>query len=362
MRRFVRNVGATACDRAISCFFGKPAKIGRPFADSRPVLRAAIFSVGAAAAALALIPNHAAAQAWPTKPIHWVVPFTPGAFTDVAARLVSDKVGARLGQPVIIDNKPGAGGDLGARLVAKAPADGYTVLLANHPGFTTAPALSKDPGFDPVRDYEAVTGMMKFAMLLALHPSVPANNLKEFIAYVKSRPGQLNYSTPGVAMPHNLAMVLLKEAAGIDIVHIAYKGGAPATQDLVAGQVQAMFGSWVIVGPHMKAGKVKVVGVSTASRLALAPDIPTIAEQGYPGFDVMSWNGLFAPAGTPAAAAAKLHEATQAVLNTPEVKEAVAKLGLETFPTASPAAFSEQVRTDVAKWGKIIRDANIKPE
>ncbi|MBI2959576.1 MAG: tripartite tricarboxylate transporter substrate binding protein [Betaproteobacteria bacterium] len=328
------------------------------FAASRPVLVAtAVLGAG-----LALGSGDSAAQSWPTKPIHWVVPFTPGAFTDVAARLVTDKVAARLGQPVIVDNKPGAGGDLGARLVAKAPPDGYTVLLANHPGFTTAPALSKDPGFDPVRDYEAVTGMMKFAMLLAVHPSVPANDLKEFIAYVKSRPGQLNYSTPGVAMPHNLAMVLLKQAAGIDIVHIAYKGGAPATQDLVGGRVQAMFGSWVIVGPHMKSGKVKVVGVSTASRLALAPDIPTIAEQGYPGFDVTSWNGLFAPAGTPAAAVAKLHEATQAVLNTPEVREAVAKLGLETFPIASSAAFSEQVRTEVAKWGKIIRDANIKPE
>jgi len=362
MGSFLHIAGATANTREASSFSESSAMIGRLFAVSRPILRAAVFPVAVAAAALALTPNDAAAQAWPTKPVHWVVPFTPGAFTDVVARLVSDRVGARLGQPVIVENKPGAGGNVGAKLVANSPADGYTVLLANHPGFTTAPALFKDPGFDPVREFAPVTGMVKFAMLLALHPSVPANNLQEFIAYAKARPGQLNYASPGVGMPHNLAMVLLQQAAGIDIVHVLYKGGAPATQDLIGGRVQAMFGSLVIFGPHIQSGKLKVIGASTASRLVQAPEIRTIAEQGYSGFDVMSWMGMLAPAGTPADVIAKLAAETQAVLGTPEVKERVLKLGLESMPVPSPAAFGELVKADVAKWGKIIRDASIKPE
>lgn len=306
--------------------------------------------------------GEALAQAWPSKPIHWVVPFPPGGLTDAVARLVSDKLATRLGQPVIVENKPGAGGNIGAKLVARSPADGYTLLLANHPGFTTAAALFKDPGFDPVREFAPVTGMVKFAMVLALHPSVPANNLQEFIAYVKARPGQLNYASPGVGMPHHLAMVLLGQTAGINMVHVPYKGGAMATQDLIGGRVQAYFSSLVNMGPYVPSGRVKVVGVSSATRLVQAPEFRTIAEQGFPGFEVMSWSGLLGPAGTPPDVVAKLAGETQAVLATPEVKEAILKLGIEPMPIPSPAAFGEQVNADISKWGKIIRDANIKPE
>ena len=302
------------------------------------------------------------AQSWPVKPVRFVVPFAPGALTDVVARLVADKLSPRLGQTVIVENKPGAGGDVGAALLAKSPADGYAVLVANHPGFTTAPALSKDPGFDPVRDFAPITGVVRFSMLLAVHPSVPVNTLPEFVAYAKARPGQLNFASPGVGLPHHLAMELFKQTAGVNLVPVLYKGGAMAMQDLVAGRVQAMFGTWVIFGPHVQSGRLKAIGVSSAARLAQAPDVRPIAEQGYPGFDVWSWTGLLAPAGTPPEAIARLTEETQAVLATSEIKERLLALGLESVPIISPAAFGEQIKVDVAKWAKIIRDANIKPE
>jgi len=307
-------------------------------------------------------PTATQAQGWPVKPVRFVVPFTPGALTDVVTRLVADKLTPRLGQTVIVENKPGAGGDVGAALVAKAPADGYTVLVANHPGFTTAPALSKDPGFEPVRDFAPITGVVRFSMLLAVHPSVPVNTLPEFVAYAKARPGQLNFASPGVGMPHNLAMEMFKQTAGVNLVHVLYKGGAMATQDLVGGRVQAMFGSWVIFGPHVQSGRLKAIGVSSAARLAQAPDVRSIAEQGYPGFDVWSWTGLLAPAGTPPEAIARLTEETQTVLATPEIKERILALGLDSVPIISPAAFGEQIKADVAKWARIIREANIRAE
>ena len=307
-------------------------------------------------------PAPAPAQNWPVKPVRFVVPFAPGALTDVVARLVADKLSPRLGQTVIVENKPGAGGDVGATLVAKSPADGYVVLVANHPGFTTAPSLSKDPGFDPVRDFAPIAGVVRFSMLLAVHPSVPVSTLPEFVAYAKARPGQLNFASPGVGMPHNLAMEMFKQTAGVNLVHVLYKGGAMATQDLIGGRVQVMFGSWVIFGPHVQSGRLKAIGVSSAARLTQAPEVRSIAEQGYPGFDVWSWTGLLAPAGTPPESIARLAEETQAVLATPEIKERILALGLDSVPVISPAAFGEQIKADVGKWAKIIRDANIKTE
>ncbi|MBI4292654.1 MAG: tripartite tricarboxylate transporter substrate binding protein [Betaproteobacteria bacterium] len=315
------------------------------------------------AIAAAVVPaGDAAAQVWPAKPVRLVVPFSPGAITDILARLVADKLGPRLGQPVVTEYKPGAGGSVGAKFVADSPPDGYTVLIASHPGFTTAPALSKDPGFDPVRDFTPVTGLVKFYMLLGVHPSVPTKNLQEFVTYAKARPGKLNYGTPGVGMPHHLAMELLMQTAGIELVHVPYKGGALATQDLIAGRVQVMFGSWGIFGQHVQSGRLKAVGASGVARMYQAPDIRTIAEQGYPSFDVWSWIGLLAPAGTPPEVVARLAQEAQLIVAMPEIKERVLKFGMESMPGTSPAAFAEQVKTDVAAWGKIIRDANIKPE
>lgn len=345
-------------ERRIAVSWGRASGAVTPAGFRRP-LRTAIVCIAAIAAVMA---GDASAQAWPAKPVHLVVPFPPGAITDVLARLISDRLGPRLGQPVIIDYKPGAGGNVGAKVVAKSAADGYTLLIANHPGFTTAPAISKDPGFDPVRDFAPITGVAKFSMLLAVHPSVPANTLQEFVAYAKARPGQLNFATPGVGMPHHLAMEMFKQTAGVDLVHVPYKGGAMATQDLIGGRVQVMFGSWVIFGPHVQSGRLKPIGASGTARLAQAPDIRTIAEQGYAGFDVWSWVGLLAPAGTPSEIVTRLAGETQVILATAEIKEHVLKLGLEPMPVTSSAVFEQQVRADVATWGKIIRDANIKPE
>lgn len=304
----------------------------------------------------------AAAQTWPAKPVHIIVPYAPGAATDVLARLMADRLGPRLGQPVIVDYKPGAGGNVGAKLVAKSPADGYTLLIVLAPGFTTAPALSKDAGFDPVRDFAPVAGLVKLSMLLAVNSSVTVNTLSEFIAYAKARPGQLNFASPGVGMAHHLAMELLKQTAGIDLVHVPYKGGAQATQDLIAGRVQAMFGSWIIFGPHVQSGRLKPIGTASGARMIEAPEIRTIAEQGYPGFDVSLWFGLFAPAGTPPEVVARLANETQATLATSESKERLIKLGLDSYPAISPAAFGEEVKADVTKWANVIREANIKPE
>jgi tripartite-type tricarboxylate transporter receptor subunit TctC len=318
-----------------------------------------------AAVVAAAVAGQAAAQpsgGWPTKPVRIVVPFAPGGATDVLGRLLSERLGPRLGQQVVIENKPGAGGSLGAALVAQAPADGHTLFIGSNPGMTSAASLSKDAGFDAVRDFAPIAMLATQAFLLNLHPTVPAGTLREFVAYVKSRPGQLAYASPGVGSPHHLAMELFKLDAGIDMLHVPYRGGGPMTLDVVAGQVPVMFGSYVIAGPHLQSGKLKAVAGSGIKRITQAPDIPTIAEQGYPGFDVTTWLGLFAPAATPAAVVARLAADTHAVLAQAEVKERFLAVGLDPAPVLSSAAFGERLKADVGQWAKVIRDANIKAE
>ena len=327
---------------------------------SPPLLRWAIFFFVVAAASG--VTGDAWAQAWPAKPVRIVVPFQPGGATDVLARLVASKLVARLGQQVIVDNRPGAGGNIAANLVAKAPADGYMLFIASDPGLTTAPSLTKDAGFDPARDFAAVTLLATQTMLLNLHPSMPPNSVREFVAYAKARPGQLTYATPGIGSPHHLAMEMFKHTAGIDLVHVPYRGGAPMTLDVVAGQVPVMFGSYVIAGPHLQTGKLKAIGGSGAARVTQAPEIPTIAEQGYPGFDVTPWFGLVAPTGTPAAVIARLTDETHAVLALAEVKERLFTIGFDPAPVTSSDAFGARIKADIAKWGKVIRDTNIKAD
>jgi tripartite-type tricarboxylate transporter receptor subunit TctC len=302
------------------------------------------------------------AQTYPTKPVRIVVPFPPGGATDVLGRLLSDKLTARLGQQVVIENKPGAGGSIGATLVAQSPADGYTLFIGSNPGFTSAPPLGKDVGYDPIRDFAPITMLATQSFLLNLHASVPFGSVKELVAYAKQQPGKLSYASPGVGSPHHLGMELFKLRAGIDLVHVAYRGGAPAMQDVVAGQVPIMFGSYVIAGPHLQTGKLKAIGASGAKRVVQAPDIPTIAEQGYPGFDVTTWFGLFAPAGAPAGAIKRLADDAQAALALADVKERFLTVGLDPAPVLSPETFAARVKDDVATWTKVVKDANIKAE
>ena len=316
--------------------------------------------VGAAVAAL--IAASAAAQSYPSKPVHLVVPYPPGGATDVLGRLVADKLSARLGRQIVMENKPGAGGNIAANLVAKASADGYTLLMANHPGLTTAPGLTKEPGFDPVKDFAPVAMLATQTMLLNLHPSLAPNDVRAFVAYAKAQPGKLSYASPGIGTPHHLAMEMFKQMAGIDIVHVPYKGGAPAMQDVVAGQVPVMFGSYVIAGPHLQSGKLKAIGASGKARTTQAPNILTIAEQGYPGFDVTSWFGVVAPTGTPAAVAAKLNQEMNAVVALPEVKEQLLRIGFDPAPALSVAQFGALLRNDTQQWTKLVRDAKITAE
>jgi tripartite-type tricarboxylate transporter receptor subunit TctC len=318
----------------------------------------------AAAAACAVLfgTAGAAAQQWPVKPVRIVVPFAPGGATDVLGRIVADKLGARLGQPVVIENKPGAGGSLAASVVARSAPDGYTLFIASSPSFVIAKELSDNPGFDPLKDFVAVTLLATQGMLLNLHPSLKPSTVAEFVAYAKANPGKLSYATPGIGTPHHLAMELLKLSAGIDLVHVPYRGGGPMTKDVVAGQVPVMFGSYVIAGPYLKSGKLKAIGASTKARVPQAPEIVPIAEQGYPGFDVESWFGLVAPAGTPAAVVTRLATDVQASLQIPEVKDRMSKIGLDPVPPMSVEAYSARLKNDVAKWGKVVRDAKLKPQ
>ncbi|MBM3485720.1 MAG: tripartite tricarboxylate transporter substrate binding protein [Alphaproteobacteria bacterium] len=328
---------------------------------TRGIVRAA----GLAVLALVLAIGHgagAAAQAWPSKPIRFVIPFAPGGATDVVGRLVGDKLASLLGQPVVIENRPGGGGNLAANFVAKAPADGYTLMVGNHPGYTVGPALSKDAGFDPVRDFTAISMLAGQTLLLNVHVSFPAATLAEFVAHVKANPGKFDYATPGNGTPHHLAMELLKLTAGLDIVHVAYRGGGPMTQDVVAGRVPMMFGSYVIAGPHLEAGKLRALGATGRARVPQWNKVPTFAEQGYPDFEVTTFFPLVGPAGLPAAVVERLAKEVQVVLAMDDVRQRLTTTGFELSPPVTPAAFAAVIEREVAKWAKVIKDADIKPE
>lgn len=304
----------------------------------------------------------AQAQQWPIKPVHIVVPFVPGGATDVLGRLYAERLGPLLGHPVVIENKPGAGGNVGASFVAKSAPDGHTLFIASSPGFTNAAVLSSNAGFDPQKDFVAVTLLGTQSFLFALNAAMPPNTLAELVAYAKARPGQLNYGTPGIGTPHHLGMELFKSMAGIDIVHVPYRGGAPLMQDLLAGQVGMMLGSWVIAGPHIKSGKFNAIARTSKRPVTQAPEVPSIAAQGYPDFDVETWFGLVAPAATPAPVLARLVKEIQAVQASPEVRQRMVTIGFDPPPLDTQAQFSVRLARDVTKWSKVVRDIGIKPE
>jgi len=269
-----------------------------------------------AGALLAALPVAAFAQAkttYPTKPIRLIVAFPPGGSTDIVARLVGQKLSERLGQQVIIDNRGGAGGMLGTEIAARANADGYTLTMGTTSTHVIAPAAYPSVKYDPVADFVPITLVASTPYLLVLNPSVPAKSVKDFVGLMKSQPGRLNYASAGAGSTTHLAMEMLKLASGTDIVHIPYKGNGPAGAAVVGGQVQALFGSMPAVLPQAKSGKVRAIGVGTAKRSPALPDVPTVAEQGYPGFEVSLWLGFFAPKGTPAAITTRLYNELQAI-------------------------------------------------
>lgn len=314
-----------------------------------------------AVALCACLPLAAAAQAenYPSKSIRIVVPFPPGGATDLAARLIATKMGEHWKQTVVVDNRPGAGGNLGADLVAKSPPDGYTLVMGVTGSHAINTSLYTALPYDPVADFEAISQVAVVPNVIVVHPSVPANTLAELVTLARREPGKLNYASLGNGTAAHLTMEMFKSAAGIDIVHIPYKGSAPAVSDLLAGQVQLMVDGLPSSLPHVKAGKLRALAVTSAIRSAAAPDLPTIAESGYPGFYADAWSGLFAPKHTPKAIVDKLSVEVQRILKLPDVRERLAAVGAEAVGS-SPAEFSAHLKREIDKWGRVVKSSGAK--
>jgi tripartite-type tricarboxylate transporter receptor subunit TctC len=315
----------------------------------------------ALAAACAFAATAIAADVYPSKPVRIVVPFPPGGPADVLARTVGDKLQATLGQPVVVDNRPGAGGNIGMELVAKAAPDGHTLALAPAGNLTVNPSLYRNVPYDVARDFAPVTVIAAVPNILVINAQVPAKDVAELIAYAKANPGKLNFASPGAGSGAHLAGELLKSSAGIEMVHVPFSGIAPAVTAVVAGDVQVMFAGASSAMPHVTSGKVRALGVAGPKRIASAPALPTLDESGLPGFDVTSWYSIVAPAGTPAAVIERLQREIARTLDAPDVKAKLAGLGAEPVGN-TPADFAAMIKVESAKWGKIVKDANIKPE
>ncbi|PAT35804.1 tripartite tricarboxylate transporter substrate binding protein [Vandammella animalimorsus] len=315
-----------------------------------------------AATALALAANTALAAppAWPQKTVRIVVPFPPGGTVDGVARLLQPRLQAALGQTVLIDNRAGAGGTVGVREVARSAPDGYTVGMV-FDAFTTYPLVYPNLGFDSRKDLVPVTQMASNPLVLVVNPSVPANNLQELIALAKAKPGTLNYASVGAGSSNHLTAEWFKSVAGIDVAHIPYKGGGPAQQDLLGGQVQMMFLSAVLAQPHVRAGKLRALAQTGAKRVDAYRDVPTVAESGYPDFHVESWVGMLAPAGTPSAIIDRLHTEVTAALNNADVKARLAEQGLQPIAN-TPAQFAQALSDEYAKWQRLISERNLSLE
>jgi tripartite-type tricarboxylate transporter receptor subunit TctC len=315
-----------------------------------------------AIATVALIgwPSAGFAQSpYPTKPIRLVVAFPPGGSTDIIARLVGQKLGERLGQQVIVDNRGGAGGTIGTEIAAKATPDGHTLTMGTTSTHVIAPAAYAKVNYDPIKDFVPITLVASTPYLLVLHPSVQAKSLKEFVALVKSQPGKLNFASAGTGSTTQLAMEMLKTAAGIDIVHVPYSGNGPAGTAVMGGQVQALFGSMPAVLPHAKAGRVRPVAVGTAKRSAALPDVPTVAESGYAGFEVSLWLGFFAPKGTPQPVVKKLYDELTAIAQSSEMKAQFERNGADPV-TTTQAELAGLMKKELDKYSKVIKAAGVQ--
>ena len=315
----------------------------------------------AAGLAAAFLAQPALAQSYPSKPIRLIVPFAAGGGNDNIARLVGKRVSDSLGQALVIDNRPGAGGVLGAELAAKAAADGYTLFLGGVGSHALNPNLIKNLPYDPIRDFEPVVLLAKAPLILVVHPSVPARDLAEFVAYAGKNPGTLNFASNGNGTSAQLAAVMFESMTGVDMVHVPYKGLAPALTDLLSGQVQLMFSSVVAILPHIKAGKLRALAVTGAKRLTSLPEVPTVVESGFPGYEASSWYGILAPAGTPREIVMKLNAELTRALEQPEVRNTLLAEGAEPVG-GTPEGFAAYIRSEKERLGKVIRDAKIRLE
>ena len=301
----------------------------------------------------------AAAQDWPAKPVRVVVPYAPGGNTDQIARLTAERLTAALGQQFIVDNRAGAGGAIAADYVAKQPADGYTLFVGALSQFGPVP-LTQKVGYDPIKDFTPISNIGANGFVIAVNAGVPVGNLKEFIEYVKARPGQLNYGSGGAGSLTHLAAALFLQRAGLNMVHVPYKGGAPALADTIGGQVQMYAGSPSELIAHAKGGKLKLLGITAERRNAALPDVPAIAEL-YPGFKAETWNGLLAPAGLPRPVVDRLAQEMQKAMKDPAFLDRLAKMGLDPVPT-TPAEFGASIRSEYAMWRDVIKAAGLAVE
>ena len=302
---------------------------------------------------LAAMPSLATAQAYPAKPIRWISPWPAGGANDIFSRAIGQKIGESLGQQVLVDNRPGAAGTIGSDIAAKAPADGYTLVMGSSPTHAIAPALYPALPYDPLRDFSAVTLVGSVPNVLVLHPSVPAKTVKEFIAVAKARPGKLNFASTGNGTSQHLSAELFKFMAGLDMVHIPYKGTAPALTELVAGQVDLAFENMPALIPHIQAGRLRALAVTTTKRSAVMPELPTIAEAALPGYDASVWFGVFAPAGTPRPVVDRLHGEILKALQTQDLKSRMVAMGTD-VSGMGPDDFSAYVRKEIPKWANLV--------
>ncbi len=315
------------------------------------------------AATLAILAPHAAraADAYPAKPVRFVVAFPPGGGTDIIARAIAQKLAERIAQQVVVDNRPGAGGNIGTDIVAKSAPDGYTMLMGSAGPLAINASLFGKMPFDPIKDLAPVTLAASTPNVLVVHPSLRAATVKELIALAKARPGEINFASSGHGTPAHLAGELFNSMVGVKMVHVPYKGAAPALADLLGGQVQLMFSTMPPALPHVKDGKLRALAVTSAKRSPAAPDLPTLDEIALPGFEANTWHGVVVPAGTPATIVARLNREIVAILHLPDVVERFSSQGAEALGS-TPEEFAAYIRSETLKWAKVVRDSGAKAE
>ena len=311
--------------------------------------------------ALSLCATDGFAQGFPNKPARIVVPFPPGAATDILARLLAQKLTEAWGQAVVIDNKPGAGSIIGAQAVASAPPDGYTLFMGHIGTHGANPALYAKLPYDPVKDFAPITLLVSIPNLLAAHPSLGVNSVAELIALAKSKPGVLNVGSPGVSTSAHLIISLFRSVTGADMTHVPFKGAAAAMQGIVNGDVQVAFDTVTSLLPHVRAGRVKALAVTSKERSASAPEVPALAEAGVPGFDVSTWFALFVPAGTPRVVIDKLNADVVRVMQAKDLADRLVTMGMANT-SGTPEQLAAHVASEIARWGKVVKEANIKVE
>lgn len=314
---------------------------------------------GLFAALLLCLAGASLAQDYPSRPVRWVSPWPPGGANDIFSRAIAQKLQEAFGQPVVVDNRPGAAGAIGTEHVAKSPADGYVLTLGSSPTHAIAPSLNPALPYDPLRDFTAVTLVAVVPNVLVVNPSLPAKTVRELVALAKAKPGSLNFGSAGNGTSQHLSAELFKVMAGVDMVHVPYKGTAPALADLLAGQVQLAFDNIPALLPHIQSGKLRALAVTPAARSQALPDLPTVAEAGLPGYDASVWFGVFAPSGTPRPVIQRLHTEIARALSAPDLKARMASMGAE-VSGLGPDEFRDFWRREIPKWADVVKAANIK--